>query len=140
GCQPAATARHIPKLSQPNPPKPATETSVAPTVPPADRVEPQHTVPDGFRGIKWDSDLPSITRLRETALKGCDTIGEWKPLTDRPPCSHIHINTDDMDMFVQSVNVEPMFGMPVSEQNLDWSYRKFWAGELIIHNSREDDL
>jgi hypothetical protein len=84
-----------------------------------------NTPPNGFRDIKWDSGLPSIARLRKTALKGCVTVVEQENFTDTPPCSHMQIDTDDMDLFTQRQNLAPLFGVPVSEQLLSWSHKKF---------------
>jgi hypothetical protein len=98
------------------------------------------TPPDAFRGIKWDSRLPSIPRLQKTVLKGCVTVLEQQNFTDTPPCSHVHIDTDDMDLFTQRRNAAPLFGVPVSEQLLSWSYKKFWSGEAFIHNYKDTDL
>lgn len=102
--------------------------------------QPKRNPPDSFRGIKWGSVLPSKLKLRETALKGCTAIIEQKDFTSRPPCSHMHIDTDDMDLFTQRQNVSPIFDVPLSEQVLDWSNRKFWSAEVFIHNYREADL
>jgi hypothetical protein len=96
--------------------------------------------PDSFRGIKWDSPLPSRRELLRTALKGCGTIVEQNNFTDTPPCSHMHGDTDDMDMYTQRQNLPPFFGVQVSEQLLTWSYRKFWSGEVFIHGYKETDL
>ncbi|MGH6839494.1 MAG: hypothetical protein ACREDT_11980 [Methylocella sp.] len=103
-------------------------------------VQPKRNPPDSFRGIKWGSALPSALKLRETALKGCTAIIEQKDFTSRQLCSHMHIDTDDMDLFGLRQNVPPIFGVPVSEQMLDWSHRKFWSAEVFIHNYREADL
>lgn len=105
-----------------------------------DAGRPQRDPPDGFRGIKWDSVLPSTQKLRETALVGCTTIVEQKGFTDSPPCSHMHIDTDDMELFAQRRNVAPIFGIAASEQMLTWSYRKFWSGQAFFYNYRDDDL
>jgi hypothetical protein len=52
----------------------------------------------------------------------------------------MHIDTDDIDLFTQRQHVAPLFGVPVSEQLLTWSYRKFWSGEVFIHNYTDADL
>jgi hypothetical protein len=96
--------------------------------------------PEGFRGIKWDSALPSTPRSRKTTLKGCGTVVEQENFTDTPPCSHMHLDGDDMDLFTQRQNVAPLFGVPVSEQLLSWSYKKFWSGQVFIHNYKDTDL
>jgi len=97
--------------------------------------------PDGFRGIKWDSPLPSVQKLQETALVGCSAVVQPKNFfTDTSPCSHMHIDTDDMELFAQRRNVMPIFGVAVSEQLLTWSYRKFWSGEVFIYNYNDGDL
>lgn len=96
--------------------------------------------PNDFRGIKWDSVLSSIARLRKTVLKGCIAVVEQTDFTSTPPCSHMHIDTDDMDLFAQRQNVAPFFGVSVSEQLLSWSYGKFWSGEVFIHNYKDADL
>lgn len=96
--------------------------------------------PDGFRGIKWDSPLPSVQKLQETALVGCSVVVQQKNFTDTPPCSHMHIDTDDMELFAQRRNIAPFFGATVSEQLLTWSHRKFWSGEVFIYNYTEGDL
>src|SRR5713101_594772 len=101
---------------------------------------PQRNPPDGFRGIKWDSTLPPVQKLRETALGGCSTVVEQKNVTDTPPCSHMHIATDDMKLFSQRRTVAPIFGVAVSEQVLTWSHRKFWSGEVFIYDHSDDDL
>jgi hypothetical protein len=107
---------------------------------PQDGNQPKRNPPDSFRGIKWGSALPSALKLRETALKGCAAIIEQKDFTSIAPCSHMHIDTDDMELFTQRQNVPPIFDVPVSEQVLDWSYRKFWSAQVFIHNYREADL
>jgi hypothetical protein len=90
---------------------------------PEDGEQPRRTPPDSFRGIKWGSALPSVQKLRETALKGCAAVVERKAFADtHPPCSHMHIDTDDMELFGQRENVPPIFDVPVSEQLLEWSH------------------
>jgi hypothetical protein len=101
---------------------------------------PPKNPPDGFRGIKWDSPLPSAQKLRETALAGCSVVVQQKNFTDTPPCSHMHIDTDDMELFAQRLNVAPIFGVAISEQLLTWSYRKFWSGQVFVYNYSDDDL
>ena len=88
----------------------------------------QRPAPNSFRGIAWDSALPSVQKLRETVLKGCPSIAEQKNFTDTPPCSHMHNATDDMEEFTQRRNVPPIYDVSVSEQSLQWSHRKFWSG------------
>ena len=109
-------------------------------MPQSTNAQPGRSPPDAFRGIKWDSALPSIPKLRKTALSGCTTVVQQENLTVTPPCSHMHIDEDDMDLFTQRQNVAPIFGVPVSEQLLTWSYRKFWSGEVFIFNYRAADL
>jgi hypothetical protein len=109
------------------------ETSVA-------KAFSRHSPPDSFRGVRWGSTLPSNRRLQETVLKGCTAIVEKRNFTDSPPCSHMHIDTDDMDLFAQREKVPPLFDVSASEQVLEWSGRKFWAGEVFIFNYRESDL
>ena len=96
--------------------------------------------PDGFRGVKWNSPLPSIQKLREAVLLGCSAVVQQKNFTDAPPCSHMHIDTDDMELFAQRRKVAPIFGVAVSEQLLTWSHRKFWSGEVFIYNYNSGDL
>jgi zinc-ribbon domain len=105
-----------------------------------DGKQPQRAAPDTFRGIRWNSTLPSVHTLRKTVLKGCVVITEQKNVIDTPPCSHMHLDTDDMDLFTQRQHVSPIFDVPVSEQLLEWSYRKFWSGEIFIYDYREADL
>lgn len=105
-----------------------------------DGEQQQKGVPDAFRGIKWDAPLPSAQKLRETALKGCPAIVEQKEIVSKAPCSHMHIDTDDIDVFTQRQNVAPLFGVLISEQTLSWSYKKFWAGDAYIHNYKDADL
>jgi hypothetical protein len=111
-----------------------------PPKPVEDSEQPRRGPPDSFRGIKWGSALPSIQKLRGTALKGCTAVVEQKNFTDTPPCSHMHIDTDDIELFTQRQNVPPIFDVPVSEQLLEWSERKFWSGEVFIYNYKESDL
>ena len=114
---------------------------VSPSVKPANiQGQPQRGPPDSFRGLKWDSALPNFKRLRETALKGCVAIVEEENLNDTRPCTHSHTDTDDMDMFIQRQNVSPIFDVPVSEQLVTWSHKKFWAGSAFIYGYRESDL
>ena len=113
---------------------------VSPSVKPANiQGQPQRGPPDSFRGLKWDSALPNFKRLRETALKGCVAIVEEENLNDTRPCTHSHTDTDDMDMFIQRQNVSPIFDVPVSEQLVTWSHKKFWAGSAFIYGYRESD-
>jgi hypothetical protein len=100
----------------------------------------QHPPPDGFRGIEWNSGILSFQRLRDTVFKGCDTMVPQKNIVDKPPYSYLHINTDDIDVFIQRRNVAAIFGVPASEQMLTWSYRKFWQGQVFIYNYKENDL
>lgn len=106
--------------------------------------EPQHSAPTGFRDIKWFSPLPSIQMLQKTVLKGCPKVIDEKIVEqgERPPCGHEHSITDDddADYFFQRQNVPPIFGVPVSEQMLHWSYRKFFGGVVWIYNYKESDL
>jgi tetratricopeptide (TPR) repeat protein len=95
--------------------------------------------PDSFRGIKWNSALPSIRQLRETAMKSCAAIVEQTNSIDSAPCSHMHISTDNMELFAQRQDVPPIFGVPVSEQLLTWSQRKFWMGQIFIYDYSEAD-
>ena len=91
--------------------------TTSPTLsPPLLQAPAQRPAPDSFRGITWDSALPSIQKLRETALRGCAAVVEQKNFTDTPPCSHMHILTDDMDLFSQRRNVPPIYGVSASEQ------------------------
>jgi len=62
---------------------------------------------------------------------------EQKNFTDPPPCSHMHIDTDDMELFTQRQKVPPIFDVPVSEQLLEWSERKFQSGEAFVYNYKE---
>lgn len=96
--------------------------------------------PDSFRGIKWNSTLPSVRRLRETVMRSCAAIIEQKSIIDSAPCSHMHISTDNMEVFAQRQNVPPIFDVPVSEQVLTWSEGKFWMGEVYIYDYAESDL
>jgi hypothetical protein len=100
----------------------------------------QRDPPDDFRGIKWGSALPTVRNLRETVMKGCTAIVEQKNVTDAPACSHLHVDTDDMELFTQRQNIPLIFNVPVSEQLLMWSERKFWSGEVFIHNYKDADL
>jgi hypothetical protein len=96
--------------------------------------------PDAFRGIKWDSALPPVEQLKKTALSGCASVVEQAHLIDTSPCSHIHLDTDEMDLFTQRRNVAPIFGVAGSEQLLSWSYRKFWSGKVFIQDYKDVDL
>jgi len=107
---------------------------------PEDSVQSKKAPPDAFRGIKWDSVLPSTQKLRDTVLQSCAAIVEQKNFTDSPPCSHMHIDTDDMELFSQRRNVPPIFGVAVSEQLLTWSHRKFWSGQAFILDYSDPDL
>jgi hypothetical protein len=107
---------------------------------PDDTMQSTHAPPDAFRGIKWHSVLPSVQALQRTGLKGCVTVVEQKNIVDAPSCSHMHIDTDDMDLFTQRTNVAPIFNVSVSEQLLTWSHRRFWSGEVFIYDYRESDL
>ena len=107
---------------------------------PQDGDEPQKSAPDSFRGVKWDAPLPSVQKLRETAMKGCPAVVEQKGITSNAPCSYLHIDNDDIDSFIQRQNVAPLFDVPISEQMLSWSHKKFWAGDVFIHNYKEADL
>jgi len=99
-----------------------------------------HGPPDSFRGIKWDSALPSVQKLRETALKGCASVVEQKNFTDTPPCSHMHLDIDDQDLFIQREHVPDIYNVPVTEQLLTWSNRRFWSGTAFVYNYNEFDL
>jgi hypothetical protein len=103
-------------------------------------VGPEGNPPDSFRGIKWDSALPPTQKLRETALMGCGAIVEQKNFTDTPPCSHVHIDKDDIELFTQRRSVPSIFDVPVSEQLLMWSHGKFWSGQVFIKDYKEADL
>lgn len=107
---------------------------------PEDGDQPQRKPPDAFRDIKWNSTLLSDQRLRAAALKGCTTIVEQKNVADMPPCSHMHIETDDIDLFTQRQNVAPIYDVSVSEQVFEWSHEKFWMGEVFIYDYRPADL
>jgi len=96
--------------------------------------------PQDFRGIKWGDPLPQKRRLQETVLRGCPAIIEQKLLRDTPPCSHTHIETDDMDLFGQPQNVPPFFGVRVSSQLFVWSEKQFWAGHIFIYNYSDIEL
>lgn len=102
----------------------------------ADALSPA-TPPDSFRGIKWDSKLPSIARLRKTAMKGCASVREQTTIQTTLPCSHMHIDTDDIDLFDQHENIPPLFDVAVSEQMFTWSYRKFWSGQIFLQNESD---
>jgi len=115
-------------------------SALSPAEIPTRNVEPQRDPPDSFRGIKWDSVLPSRKELQQSVLKGCGKIVERSNFTDRPQCWHAHGDADDMDMFAQSRNVTPFLGVSVSEQLPSWSYKKFWSGEVFIHNYKDTDL
>jgi tetratricopeptide (TPR) repeat protein len=123
--------------------------SVAPTASPepatvASRIDSLNQTrrdpPDSFRGIKWNSALPTIRQLRETAMKSCAAIVEQKNIVDSAPCSRMHISTDNMEVFAQRQNVPPIFDVPVSEQAFTWSEGKFWMGEVYIYDYTESDL
>jgi len=107
---------------------------------PEDGNQPQRGPPDAFRGVKWNSTLPSDQKLQTMVLAGCAAIIVQKNLTDTPPCSHMHIDTDDIDLFTQRQSVPPIFGVPVSEQVFEWSNQKFWMGEVFIYDYHADDL
>jgi hypothetical protein len=107
---------------------------------PDDTQRPRRNPPISFRGIKWDSALPSLYSLRKTVLKGCPLLVRQKNFTDTPPCSHMHTSTDNMDMFAQRQNVPPIFGVQVSEQVFTWSHRKFWTGNIYIYDYKPSDL
>lgn len=93
--------------------------------------------PDSFRGVKWDSTLPSIAKLRNTVMKGCAAIPAVTDFKATLPCSHTHIDTDDVEMFDQKQNAPQFLGVDVSEQILSWSYKKFWSGELYSPNESD---
>jgi hypothetical protein len=93
--------------------------------------------PDSFRGIKWDSELPSIKRLHRTAMIGCASISEQTSFETIMPCSHMHIDTDDIDSFDQRENVPPFLDVTVSEQMFTWSHQKFWSGEFFLQNKSD---
>jgi hypothetical protein len=95
------------------------------------------TPPESFRDIEWDSELPSIAQLRGTAMKGCAFINEQTNFETTSPCSHMHIDTDDIESFDQHENVPPFLGAAVSEQMLTWSHQKFWSGEVFLQNASE---
>jgi hypothetical protein len=107
---------------------------------PQDSVRSQRAPPDAFRGIKWDSALPSTQKLRDTVLQSCAAIVEQKNFTDTPPCSHMHMDTDEMELFSQRRNVPPIFGVAVNEQLLTWSHRKFWSGQVFILDYSDSEL
>jgi hypothetical protein len=90
--------------------------------------------PVGFRDIKWDSALPSIAKLHKTAMKGCATIAETTTVKTTLPCTHLHIDTDDIESFSQQENVPPFLGVAVYGQMLMWSYKKFWSGTVYSKN------
>jgi RNA polymerase subunit RPABC4/transcription elongation factor Spt4 len=102
--------------------------------------QPRRDPPDSFRGVKWGSALPSVRKLRETVFKSCAAIVEQKNITDSPPCSHQHIDTDNIELFSQRQNVPPIFDVSVSEQLLGWTERKFWFGQVFIYDYKESDL
>jgi hypothetical protein len=52
-----------------------------------DGEQPRRSPPDSFRGIKWGSALPSVQKLRWTALNSCAAVVEQKNFTDTPPCT-----------------------------------------------------
>jgi hypothetical protein len=119
------------------PPQPVATTtqSHAPQI-----AQPRRDPPDSFRGFKWGSAPPSVRKLRETVFKSCAAIVEQKNVTDSPPCSHMHIDADNQELFFQRLNVPPIFDVSVSEQLLIWSERKFWSGQVFFYNYKESDL
>lgn len=94
--------------------------------------------PDSFRGMKWNSKLPPTSRLLRTAMKGCTSITVQEGFNATAPCSRVHIDTDDIELFDQRENVPPFYGVTVSEQMFTWSYKKLWSGQIILKN--ESDL
>jgi hypothetical protein len=103
-------------------------------------VSRQFAPPEDFRGVKWGAALPPKAKLRETVLHGCSKIVELKMVSDTVPCSHSHIDTDDIDDFGQTENVLPFFGVRVSSQLLTWSEKRFWSGHLFIYNYSDVEL
>lgn len=93
--------------------------------------------PSGFREINWKSALPSVAKLRATAMKGCAIIKEDADFQKNLPCSYSHIETDDIMMFDQKENVPPFLGIAVSEQILDWSNNRFWSGQVFSKNESD---
>jgi tetratricopeptide (TPR) repeat protein len=116
-------------------PEPATVTSRLDSV-----SQTRRDPPDSFRGIIWNAALPTVRQLRETVMKSCAAIVEQTDIIDSAPCSHMHINTDDIELFAQRQDVPPIFGVRVSEQLLTWSERKFWMGQVFIYDYSEADL
>jgi hypothetical protein len=113
------------------PPLPAAETG---------NVIHQFAPPADFRGIKWGAALPSKAKLRATVFRGCARIVERELPSDTLPCSHSHIETDDMDLFGQTKNVPPIFGVRVSAQLLEWSEKRFWHSHIYIYNYTDAEL
>lgn len=109
---------------------------VATAAPGASSVQ-THNPPNSFRGIKWDSPVPPLQTLRETAFKGCAAFVD-QAISDAPICEHDHIDNDNS--YAQGKNVAPMFGLPVSAQLLTWRNNKFDSGTIFIHNYKELDL
>jgi hypothetical protein len=100
----------------------------------------QFAPPADFRGIKWGATLPPKAKLLATVSRGCPRIVEQQLPSDTIPCSHSHIDTDDMDLFAQNKDVPPLFGVRVSAQLLEWSEKRFWDGHVFIYNYTEAEL
>lgn len=45
-----------------------------------------------------------------------------------------------MDLFAQTKNVPPIFGVRVSAQLLNWSEKRFWHSHIYIYNYTDAEL
>ena len=75
-----------------------------------DAVQSRRAAPDAFRGIKWDSALPSAQKLQETVLKNCAAIVEQKNFTDKKlvaTCTSIRMT---WNCFLSAVMYRPFSG------------------------------
>jgi hypothetical protein len=93
--------------------------------------------PDSFRGIKWESTLPSIATLHRTVMRGCTAIPDDLSTKTKNPCSHWHTDTDDEETFDQQQNLPPFLSVSFYEQMMSWSHKKFWSGQLFSHNEAD---
>jgi hypothetical protein len=122
----------------------ASARNTSPTAGNADGFSPTRSYPPaGFAGVRWNAVLPPKAALLKTTFRGCAKILDIPVASnaiDKLPCSHTHITTDNIDLFVQAKNVPDFYGVHISSQMLMWSNRKFYSGRVFVENYDESQL